>query len=159
MLQVDETTVLYKRFLALILSHQRWSVVRCTIRMMSIWCPSELVQVTEIFSKSFVMGCVLLQQWQSTMRKRNGWMEYIPRYFSVANMVGCQKVSYVSCFRYFDYSNVTLVKSGNSMLKCHTQLWLLEAAWDDTSTMLTQIHEFNSFLNQVTSSSSKGPCF
>ena len=36
---------------------------------------------------------------------------------------------------------------------------MLEAAWDETSTMLTQIHEFNSFLTQVTSSSNKGPCF
>ena len=44
------------------------------------------------------------------------------------------------------------------MLKCHMQLWLLEAAHDDTSRMLTPIHEFNSFLTQVTSSSSKRPC-
>ena len=39
----------------------------------------------------------------------------------------------------------------------HTQLWLLEAAHDDTSTMLAQIHEFKSFLTQQTSSSGKGP--
>ena len=38
------------------------------------------------------------------------------------------------------------------------QLWLLEAACNDTSTMLTQIHVLNSFLTQVTSSSGKGPC-
>ena len=44
------------------------------------------------------------------------------------------------------------------MLKQCTQLWLSEAACDDTSTMLTQIHEFKSFLTQQTSSSSKGPC-
>ena len=59
-------------------------------------------------------------------------------------------------FKCFDYSNVTLAKSGNSTLKCHMQLWLLEAAWDDTSTRLTQTHELNSFLTQVTSSSGKG---
>ena len=34
----------------------------------------------------------------------------------------------------------------------------LEAAHDDISTMLTQIHEFKSFLTQQTSSSGKGPC-
>ena len=39
------------------------------------------------------------------------------------------------------------------------QLWPLETAWNDTFTMLTQFHKFNSFLNQVTSSSGKGPCF
>ena len=61
-------------------------------------------------------------------------------------------------FRYFDYSNVTLAKSGNSMLKSHMQLCLLEAAQDDTSTMLTQSYEFNLFLNQVTSSSGKQLC-
>ena len=44
------------------------------------------------------------------------------------------------------------------MLICHMQLWFLEAACDDTSTMLTQIHDFKSFLTQVISSSGKGPC-
>ena len=44
-------------------------------------------------------------------------------------------------------------------LKCHTQLWLLEAAKDDTPTMLTQINEFHSFFAHATSSSSKVPCF
>ena len=38
------------------------------------------------------------------------------------------------------------------------QLWFLEASHDDTSTMLTQIHEFKSFLTQQTSSSGKDPC-
>ena len=61
-------------------------------------------------------------------------------------------------FRCFGYSNIKLAKSGNTMLKCHTQLWLLEVANDDTSTMLTQINEFHSFLAQAFSSSSKGPC-
>ena len=45
-------------------------------------------------------------------------------------------------FRDFGYSNVTLAESGNSILKHCMQLWLLEAACDDTSTMLTQIYEF-----------------
>ena len=44
------------------------------------------------------------------------------------------------------------------MLKYRIQLWLLEVSEDDTSTMLAQIHELNSFLAQVTSSSGKGPC-
>ena len=61
-------------------------------------------------------------------------------------------------FRHFGYSHVILAESGNSMLKCHMQLWLLEAAHNDTSTMLTQIHESKSFLTKVTSSSDKGPC-
>ena len=38
------------------------------------------------------------------------------------------------------------------------QLWLLEAAPDDTSAMFTQIQEFKSFQAQATSSSGKGPC-
>ena len=62
-------------------------------------------------------------------------------------------------FRYFSYLSVTLAENGNSVLKCCMQLWFLEAAWDDTSTMVTQIHKFKSFLTQVTSSSGKGPCF
>ena len=39
-----------------------------------------------------------------------------------------------------------------------TQLWLLEAACNDTSTMLTQIHEVKAFLSQQTASSGRGPC-
>ena len=61
-------------------------------------------------------------------------------------------------FTCFSYSNITLAKSGNVMLKLHTQFQLLEDAEDDMSTMLTQINKFNSFLVQVTSSSNKGPC-
>ena len=61
-------------------------------------------------------------------------------------------------FRHFGYSNVTFAESGNFMLKCHMQSWLLEDACNETSTMLTQIHEFKSFLTQLTSSSGKGPC-
>ena len=48
--------------------------------------------------------------------------------------------------------NVTLAES-----ECCTQLWLLEATCNDTSTMLTQIHEFKSFLTQLTFSRGKGP--
>ena len=44
------------------------------------------------------------------------------------------------------------------MFKHHTQLRLLQTACNYTSTILTQIHEFKSFLHQLTSSSSKGPC-
>ena len=36
-------------------------------------CASGLVQFTEISSKAFVMGCVPLQPWQSTIRKINSW--------------------------------------------------------------------------------------
>ena len=56
------------------------------------------------------------------------------------------------------YSNVTLTESGNSTPKWCMQIWLLEAACDDTSTMLTQIPEVKSFLTQQTSSSGRGPC-
>ena len=61
-------------------------------------------------------------------------------------------------FRCLGYLNVTLAESGNSTLKRHMQLWLLEAACDETSTMLTQIHEFKSVLTQQTSSRGRGPC-
>ena len=76
----------------------------------------------------------------------------------MANRVGCQEVSCVSAFRCFGYLNVTLTESGNSVLKHHMQLWHLRLHRITHLPMLTQIHEFNSFLNQVTSSSGKGPC-
>ena len=52
-----------------------------------------------------------------------------------------KKYQMFPAFRSFGYLNVTLAESGDSMLKHCMQLWLLEAACDDTSTMLTQIHE------------------
>ena len=60
-------------------------------------------------------------------------------------------------FRHYSHSSVTLAESGNATLKCHRQLWLLEATGDNTSTMLTQINEFHSFRAQA-SSSSRGAC-
>ena len=42
-------------------------------------------------------------------------------------------------FKCFGYSTIILAKSGNAMLKHQTQLWLLEAAQDDTYSMLTYI--------------------
>ena len=60
-------------------------------------------------------------------------------------------------FRCFSYLNVTLAESGKATLKHSTQLGLLETAWVDISTVLTQINKSHSFLVQVTSSSSKGP--
>ena len=60
-------------------------------------------------------------------------------------------------FRCFGYSNITLAKSGNATIKHHTQLWLLGAAQDDMSTMLTQITEFLSFLASVILPVAKNP--
>ena len=52
-------------------------------------------------------------------------------------------------FRHFGYSNITLAKTGNATFKHHTQLWLLDAAQDDTSPMPTQINELHSFIAQT----------
>ena len=83
---------------------------------------------------------------------------YSQRLVSWINWWDARKYHMFPAFRWLGYSNVTLAESGNSTLKWHMQLWLLEAAHDDTSTMLTQIHEYKSFLTQQTSSSSRGPC-
>ena len=41
-------------------------------------------------------------------------------------------------FRRFNYSGVTLAESGNAQIKRSTKLWLLDAAKDDTTTMIIQ---------------------
>ena len=90
------------------------------------------------------------------------WLEEIANIFpevsSWINWWHARKYHMFPAFRWLGYSNVTLTESGNSTLKWHMQLWILEAAHYDTSTMLTQIHEFKSFLTQQTSSSGRGPC-
>ena len=64
-----------------------------------------------------------------------------PQISSWINWVDARKYHIFSTLRQLSYSNVTLAESGYSTLKRCTQLWLLEAAHDDTSTVLTQIHE------------------
>ena len=93
---------------------------------------------------------------------RKKWLEEIanifPQITSWINWWDARKYHIFPAFRWLGYSNVTLAKSGNSTLRWRTQLWLLEAAHNDTSTMLTQIHEVKSFMAQQTASSSRGPC-
>ena len=89
------------------------------------------------------------------------WLEEIANIFpeisSWINWWDARKYHMFPAFRWLGYSNVILTESGNCTLKWCMQLWLLEAAHDDTSTMLTQIHEFKSFLTHQTSSG-RGPC-
>ena len=93
---------------------------------------------------------------------RKKWLEEIanifPQITSWINWWDARKYHIFPAFRCLSYSNVTIAESGNSTLKWHTQLWLLEAVHNDTSTMLTQIHEVKSFQTQQTASSSRGSC-
>ena len=93
---------------------------------------------------------------------RRKWLEEIanifPQITSWINWWDASKYHIFPAFRCLGYSNVTLAESGNSILKWCTQLWLQEAVHNDTSTMLTQIHEVKSFLMQQTASSGRGPC-
>ena len=81
-----------------------------------------------------------------------------PQITSWINWWDARKYHIFPAFRQLGYSNVTLAESGNSTLRQCTQLWLQEAACNDTSTMLTQIHEVKSFMAQQTALSSRGPC-
>ena len=124
--------------------------------MMSIGCSSGLVQVTEIFFKIICHGMCSI----ATMAEYNNKKKWLDE---IANILpdiswwvtwwNARQYHMFPAFRCLGYVNVTLAESGNSTLKELTQLWLLEAAQDNTSTMLTQIHEFNSFLTHITSSS------
>ena len=93
---------------------------------------------------------------------RKKWLKEIanifPQITSWINWWDARKYHIFPAFRCLGYSNVTLAESGKSTLKWCTQLWLLEAACDDTSTMLAQIHEVKPFLMQKTASSGRGPC-
>ena len=95
-------------------------------------------------------------------KKQKQWLDDIANIFpDISQLVtwwDAREYHIFPAFRCFGYSNVTLAESSNAMFKCHTQLWLLEAAQDNTSTMLTQINEFYSLLAQATSSSGKGTC-
>ena len=94
--------------------------------------------------------------------KQKKWLEEIANIFPDISWCitwwDARKYHMLPAFRCFGYSNITLAKSGRTSLKCHTKLWLLAPAWDDMSTMLTQMNEFHSFLAKATSSSGKGPC-
>ena len=53
------------------------------------------------------------------------------------------------CFRGFGYTGVTLAESGQSSTKRKTALWLLEAAKDDTTTMVIQNTDLKKYNQQV----------
>ena len=78
--------------------------------------------------------------------KQKKWWDEIANIFQdIAQWItwwDARKYHVLPAFRCFGHSNVTLAKSGNAILMGHTQLWLLEAAPDDTSTIFTQINEF-----------------
>ena len=85
-------------------------------------------------------------------------VDIFPHITSWINWWDARKYHIFPAFRQLGYSNVTLAENDLSTLKRHTQLWLLEASQDDTSTMITQIHELEAFLSQQTASSGRGPC-
>lgn len=60
-------------------------------------------------------------------------------------------------FRRYGYTRSNLAEVGNSMMKRRNQLYLLEAAKDDTKAMTVQVEDFLSFLNQESSSSGTAP--
>ena len=57
-----------------------------------------------------------------------------------------RKYNMFPAFRLFGYSNVTLAKIGNSMIKHHMQLWFLEAALDDN---LQCSHKFPNLIHSL----------
>ena len=73
-------------------------------------------------------------------KDKKKWLEEIANIFpeisSWINWWDARKYHMFPAFMCIGYSNVTLAESGNSTLKQCTQLWVLEAAHDDTSTML-----------------------
>ena len=57
--------------------------------------------------------------------------------------------SFAQPFADLGTQNVTLAESSNSPLKQRMHLCLLEAAWDDTTTMVIKEEEMKAFLAQV----------
>ena len=98
-----------------------------------------------MFSKTFVTKMYSIATVGEYNDKKK-WLEetanIFPEISSWINWWDARKYHMFPTFRHLGYSNVTLAESGNSTLKQCMQLWLLEAAHDDTSTMLTQIHKF-----------------
>ena len=52
-------------------------------------------------------------------------------------------------FRRFGYTGVTLAESGNAQIKRSTSLWLLDAAKDDTTTMIIQCANLQKYKEQT----------
>ena len=52
-------------------------------------------------------------------------------------------------FRRFGYTGVTLAESGNAQIKRSTSLWLLDAAKDDTTTMIIQCANLQKYKEQI----------
>lgn len=111
----------------------------------------------------FVKTCFAMCRCK-TVAEYNDLKAVLDKYVSLFPQVGpfvewwdVRKYHVFPPFRRYGYTKSNLAEVGNAMMKRRNQLYLLEAAKDDTKAMVVQVEDYLSFLNQETSSSGKAP--
>ena len=75
--------------------------------------------------------------------------EFYPEVKNVLDFYDARKYHLFPAFRRFGYSGVTLAESGWAKVKRSGQLWLLDAARDDISTMIIQCSDIKKYNEQT----------
>ena len=77
-----------------------------------------------------------------------GFTEFYPEIKNILDFYDVRKYHLFPAFRRFRYSGVTLAESGWAKIKRSGQLWLLDAARDDISTMIVQCSDIKKYTEQ-----------
>ena len=77
-----------------------------------------------------------------------GLAEFYPEIKNILDFYDARKYHLFPAFRRFGYSGVTLAESGWTKIKRSGQLWLLDAARDDISTMIVQCSDIKKYTEQ-----------
>ena len=100
----------------------------------------------------------------TTVARYNELMEELNKFVRMFGQVGpfvawwdARKYHVFPPFRRYGYTRANLAEVGNAMCKRRNQLYLLEAAKDDTASMLIQAEDYKAFLRQEVSSSGSAP--
>ena len=75
--------------------------------------------------------------------------EFFPEVKNVLKFYDARKYHLFPAFRRFGYSGVTMAESGWAKVKRTGQLWLLEAARDDLTTMIIQCSDIKKYNEQT----------
>lgn len=102
-------------------------------------------------------NCATVAEYNTLKSDLDKYVAMFPNIRHWVDWWDARKYHVFPAFRRFGYSRVTLAESGHAMSRRTNQLWLLDAARDDTNSMVIQVEDLKAFLEQTSSSSGTGP--
>ena len=102
-------------------------------------------------------SCITVAQYNELMEKLQKYASMFPEVGPFIQWWDVRKYHIFAPFRRYGYTRSNLAEVGNSMCKRRNQLYITEAAKDDTTSMLCQVEDYKAFLRQEVNSSGTAP--